>query len=392
VLGNGVAAAALALWLVVGAKAAGTIRSRSVTARWLLASLAFLALGITVFVPRVQEELAIVVPVGQLNQAVARTSIVGAVFCAQTLVRLMAEPRTSWRDGRQLAPMAATTALMWVMFLLRPNSVPFGSHPVGNVRLTLFMLAFLGYVSYAVNSVMSGCWRYSQRTAGAMRVGLRMIAVGCAGGLGYSAVKASAMLAFAVQSPLDPRWESVAAQSLAVLASLLLAAGTVAVSARERLSDLHAWWDGCWALRYLYVLWADLVAAVPNVALDPPVGRRRDALRWGDVHLRLYRRLIELRDAWLALRPFMDADVLGPLGPDSTGIEPVADAEVEAVMLWTAIRARQDGRLPLRQWISDVASVSSVDDELAWWSAVAAAWPRVVAMTACDRAPERTTS
>lgn len=390
-LGDGVAAAALTLWLVVAAKAAGTIRSRSVTARWLLAALAFLALGITVFVPSVQEELATVVPVGQLNQVVARTSIVAAVFCAQTLVRLMAEPTTSWRETRRWAPLAATTALMWVTFLLRPDSVAFGSHPVADARLMIFMLVFLGYVSYAVSSVMSGCWRYSRRTSGAMRAGLRAIALGCAGGLGYVTVKVVAIAAFVTGSPLDPGVESIAAQGLAVLASMLLALGTVVVAARERLADLRVWWDSYRALRLLYGVWVDLVAVVPNVALAAPVGRRRDALRWGDVQLRLYRRLIELRDAWLALRPFMDADAVSILRPIEAGTESATDAQVEAAMLRTAIAARRCGRRPVRQWTSDVGSVSSVDDELAWWSAVAAAWPLAVAMLSCDRAPERTT-
>ena len=50
-----VASAALLLWLLVVFKFVGTVRSRSAPARWLLATVAFLATGITIFVPSVEQ-------------------------------------------------------------------------------------------------------------------------------------------------------------------------------------------------------------------------------------------------------------------------------------------------------------------------------------------------
>jgi hypothetical protein len=47
----------------------------------------------------------------------------------------------------------------------------------------------------------------------------------------------------------------------------------------------------------------------PEIALDPAPSGFRDTLRIRDLDFRLYRRIIEIRDGRLALRPFLDADV-----------------------------------------------------------------------------------
>jgi hypothetical protein len=57
-----------------------------------------------------------------------------------------------------------------------------------------------------------------------------------------------------------------------------------------------------WSLRRLYPLWAGLCQAVPGIALDPvPVWA--DRLDPRDLQMRLYRRVIEIRDGYLALTP-----------------------------------------------------------------------------------------
>src|SRR6201996_7921013 len=57
-----------------------------------------------------------------------------------------------------------------------------------------------------------------------------------------------------------------------------------------------------WSLRRLYPLWAGLCQAVPGIALDPvPVWA--DRLDPRDLQVRLYRRVIEIRDGYMALTP-----------------------------------------------------------------------------------------
>jgi len=88
VVSDAVAAAAAALWLLVGFKFVGTIRSGSAPARWLLATFAFLALGITIFIPAVEQRLTAAAPVEQIKEPLARSAVMAAAFCAQTLLSL----------------------------------------------------------------------------------------------------------------------------------------------------------------------------------------------------------------------------------------------------------------------------------------------------------------
>src|SRR3954471_1256359 len=50
-----------------------------------------------------------------------------------------------------------------------------------------------------------------------------------------------------------------------------------------------------------YTLWETAVTAFPDVALFPSFGRLRDFLDVRQPQVRLYRRIVELRDAQLAL-------------------------------------------------------------------------------------------
>ena len=128
------------------------------------------------------------------------------------------------------------------------------------------------------------------------------------------------------------------------------------------------------AHRRLYPLWADLVGAVPTVALDPAAGQWQDASRIRDLHLRLYRRLIELRDAWLALRPFMDDDLANAVTPVSGRLDVADRAALEAVMLRAGVAALRAQQPATRRWTADSASGGSMADELGWWLAVARVW------------------
>jgi hypothetical protein len=75
------------------------------------------------------------------------------------------------------------------------------------------------------------------------------------------------------------------------------------------LAALGRWADAYRAYRRLYPLWRDLVRVTPEVALQAPTPPALDALTWRDLRLRLYRRVIEIWDGRLALRPYLDASV-----------------------------------------------------------------------------------
>jgi len=376
VVSGAVAAAAATLWLLVGVKFAGTIRSGSSPARWLLATFAFLALGITIFIPAVEQRLTAAAPVEQIKEPLARTAIIAAAFCAQTLLSLTGDPISWARRRLRWGICAAALGVLWVTFALGPASpsAQFGSHPVHDVSMTLFILAFLTYLAYAVATVMTGCWRYAHPASGVMQWGLRLISVGCAASLAYVVVKLMAIVGFAAGIPIPPEAEGAAAKALVAVGALLVAVGSAATATSQRASELRKWRRDYVAHRRLYPLWADLVGAVPTVALDPAAGQWQDASRIRDLHLRLYRRLIELRDAWLALRPFMDDDLAKAVTPVSGQLDVAGLAALEAVMLRAGIEALPVQQPATRPWTADSASGGSMAEELGWWLAVAQAW------------------
>jgi diguanylate cyclase (GGDEF)-like protein len=87
-------------------------------------------------------------------------------------------------------------------------------------------------------------------------------------------------------------------------------------------------------------LWALLVEAVPEVRLPAPPGTRHSAL------YHLHRRVIEIRDAQLALRPFRDSQTAREAADAAcrAGLShDERNAAIEAVMLVTALDARRRG-------------------------------------------------
>ncbi|WP_344442699.1 MAB_1171c family putative transporter, partial [Kitasatospora nipponensis] len=96
-------------------------------------------------------------------------------------------------------------------------------------------------------------------------------------------------------------------------------------------------------------LWSALHTVVPQIALAGPEGGRRRPLRHAE--FALYRRIIEIRDGQLALRPYVHGDVPAWLaqatrragGP--VGTLPVGAIE-EAALLAAALEGRRAGRRP----------------------------------------------
>jgi hypothetical protein len=242
----------------------------------------------------------------QLQEPVARTAVLLSAFCAQTLLVLLTRGHRSRRERwLDVALLATAVAVLWVTFSFGPATptARFGSRAEADVSMNTYLLVFLLYLGQSVARVLVGTMRYSSRGTSVMRHGLRLIAAGCATGLGYIGVKLAAVVLLYANAPISYVAERTAGRTLAVLAGTLVAIGACLPTLSEWWGDARGWWFDYRAHRDLYPLWSCLTAAAPTVALDPPSGRLADALRVRQMHLRLYRRLIELRDARLVLRP-----------------------------------------------------------------------------------------
>jgi hypothetical protein len=202
----------------------------------------------------------------------------------------------------------------------------------------------------------------------ALRTALRMVAAGTALGLVYLVNKA--VLA------ASPRFDFAYPLGRTVVASKLLPTSAyLLVLAGAALPALLSWLSRYHRYRQLGVLWRDLYRADPAIALDPPTVP--DVLVLGRLRLRLYRRVIEIRDGLLALRPYRDPGVTAAARERATraGLDGRhRDAAVEAAVIAAALRARAAGRQPDSADETTVAGGEDLADETAFLGLVARAY------------------
>jgi hypothetical protein len=98
-------------------------------------------------------------------------------------------------------------------------------------------------------------------------------------------------------------------------------------------------WEAAWHWRYLRALrplWEDLTGAVPEVVLGEELRRR-------ELRMRLHRRVVEIRDAILALQPYVSAAQRDA----AEAAAPAARPDIaEACWIETARHAKLAGRAP----------------------------------------------
>ncbi|WP_461029518.1 MAB_1171c family putative transporter, partial [Streptomyces sparsus] len=92
--------------------------------------------------------------------------------------------------------------------------------------------------------------------------------------------------------------------------SLLQVFGWTVPSWGPQLSRAGRWWADYRAYRRLAPLWWALYRASPGIALAEPPSRLAELLPPRDLEYRLYRRVIEIRDGQLALRPWLDPEAV----------------------------------------------------------------------------------
>ena len=373
-----VAALAILLWFVTLVNVEAQRRTHAVTRGWLVGIFSLLAIASSLSVTAVTTWAAHASGVPSLADAIERTAVMGAGFCGQSLVRRIRTPdrgRFSWRTGRSRGLVIALMAL-WVAFIVgnARGSELFGSFARREFWPTIYMAVFIGYMAYVLGDVMVRCWHYAGSAGGSLGVGLRLIAAGCASALAYAAIKAAALGLVDVGPGMPTFWESTIGRIVVVLAGALVALGASLPALVRRWQVVSRWRRNYAAHDQLYPLWAALIAFTPGLALEAPGSRARDRLRVRDMDMRLYRRVIEIRDGRLELRELFAPSVVTAsraLAPARGLHGRAADAFVEAKVIEAALLAAATGQAVDAPWVGASPEGDSTADEVEWLLEVA---------------------
>lgn len=372
---------------------------RNPTLRALCGAIALPALAFTLAPPWVYLRVDHALGIANLATLMIYGCVVVHSAIAQVLLLHWTYPPEQARRRARWRLLVGGLALATMITLFLLASVPqerptdFDARYAGTPPVGAFLVVFFTAFAVGLAGIMRLCWRYA-RAAGRLwlRRGLRLTAVGAGFALAYCGCK----LVYVVGRPLGedlPAW-NLAAPVCAAIGAPLLSVGLTIPGWGPRLSALGARIDRYRSYRELQPLWLALCQSMPEIALVPPTSATRDRFAFGDVDFRLYRRVIEIQDGRLALRPYLAGGVAATARQLANAAGLVGDqlqAAVEAASLAAALRAKaseQDemGATTLGEAGGEPAGHpggADLSSEIAWLVQVARAFDRspVVAAT-----------
>lgn len=336
----------LLAWALVLGRLVGPYRFDTFERRAILICLTGVACTVTTTTPLGYLGLGELTGIPNVARPLGHFSMLVVVWATWGLMLSLSNPDGKWKSPWRTWWMLATMAGMAVAFALADtpeNNTRFASDYGDTPWVLEYWLIYVSYI-LPVYGVLFRLTRGYARLSGrrSLRIGLHGITVGIVINAIYHVHKAFYFAALRfhwdypawLRAPLD-KYATVISMVL-VLCGLTLPSWT--------------WRVVTWLRQYrtyhrLGPLWRSLHAATPEIALS--TAGFIDSHLPRDLGLRLYRRVIEIRDGRMALTPYLDADVATRARAEATrtGLTGQrADAYVEAVTLADALRAKRDGR------------------------------------------------
>lgn len=309
------------------------------------------------------------------NLAILILHLAAVAYCisAQLLLMLWANPPSEIRA--QIRAWILSGAVLFVVltvlfFIGNKPGTPGTAFAVGSSDPVILTYLLLFIISQAVPcvTIYLQCLPYAKSTSRVwLRRTLRTLAAGAVVLFCYCATRAVNIVSPALGWHLGA-W-AITPSIFSALGIVIVSFGLTMPSWGEHVSSVARWQRNYRSYRALYPLWHSLYQSSPGIALEPPAEGDTDR-RWSDLHYRLHRRVIEIRDGWRALRPYMDrADT-----PDGN------QALAEARKIRQALEAKTSGVAPAESQDNgafDDHDAKTFAAEVAWLTQVSEAYARL---------------
>lgn len=330
------------LWTVTLWRAPSAVRSVKQRALW--TAFAALTVSMTLRLPGVMRTLDDWAGVNNLSTLVKHWLGMIAAGAVVDFVVAIARPETGRRlRARHYAALTAMTAMavLFAFFVPRPHEMTdFFEETAGNGWATVYYLLFVVYLGIAMATATWLFWG-SARHASALwlRTGVRLMGIGTAVGVLYTLLRAgyiTSRLAGLTDDTSDIAVDNVTDTLKYLAIGFILIGSSIpafGVAWRTVQDGRHH--------RQLQPLWQDLTAVTPDIVLKTGLLR--------SPRLRLYRRVIEIRDAALTLDAYTAHEVRerAHRAALEAGFDPATSPAAEALWMRAAREGKARGVLPL---------------------------------------------
>ncbi|MDN3057869.1 MAB_1171c family putative transporter [Streptomyces hygroscopicus] len=316
------------------------------------------------------------------NLAILVMHLSAVAFCVSAQIILLRWATDAEEAGRKARYWLITgiglTVLLTALFLVadgpgRPAS-DFNTGS-GQPAVLTYLLVFMVSQAVPCVTILRQCGRYARMASKtSLRQALRLLSVAAVILFLYCAARVVNVLTAACGIDIGA-W-TLAASVFSALGIVTLSLSLTISSWGASVTKLLEWARGYRSYRALYPLWRDLYESSPDIVLEPPGA----GASVSDLDYRLHRRVIEIRDGWRELRPYIDRTAGGGDGAGPGDSEETRQAFAEAAQIRQALHAKRTGTVP-----ADNADTGDFEDrdtgnftaEVVWLTKVASAYRRL---------------
>lgn len=313
------------------------------------------------------------------NLAILLMHLSAVAFCVSAqiiLLRWAAADEAAIRKTRYwVITGIALNALLAALFFLADGPGRPASDFDGTDRPLVLTYLLFFVVSQAVPcvTIFRQCGPYARMTDNAsLRQALRLLSVAAVILFLYCTARAVNILTGA--AGIDIGFWQLAASVFSTVGVVVLSLSLTLPSWSASAAKFLQWAHSYRSYRALYPLWRDLYEASPDIVLELP------GTSVSDLDYRLHRRVVEIRDGWRDLRPYIDRGANGAVGTGSGASEESRQAFSEAAQIRQALHAKRVGTVP-----DDNADTGDFEDrdtdnftaEVAWLTQVSVAYSKL---------------